>query len=780
MAKKSSKRLSTERRVSLSVLSATQVTGQARTIIYVHGIANKPTQEVLKCQWDHALFGFDLGERSRVAYWVNRDTYPVPYPGSCTTGDKTAMPELNPAVPQIAPTSKESESSFRDELPKTATAKLHAIAKEMEAQPKDGPSAVKALDFRIKVLPFERLREWVTKSITHLFLQDVKEYFFDIERRKSMRESLLSRLRTGGGPFVIVAHSQGSMIAYDVLSSIPQGEVDVQLFLTIGSPLGMQEVQDQIKKLTKQKTLTTPPNVKRWVNVADWLDPVAVDKELEGDFKARNGVRPEDFTGFNPDGPQDPHSATGYLQMSKVREAVRQSVDPNLFQMLQNFVIARNLASDIEAIQPDYAHPVLIELVDPSRGKFKASTAKTRSDIRAAVVKWIRETTKRTDDDLDLEDSLDGYVSAKLKRTEIELLAERFAFDQKSIHRVFKNSVKRALINQSSETIQVVTARKGYNATGEGICWAVLDSGIDYKHPHFTESDTIQALFDCLKRGDVRQVDLKTAITSHGYDKLGHGSHVAGIIAGQNQNLNLYGIAPLCKLRVYKTLDDNGIGSDAKILKAVEHIYRTNEEATELVVHGVNLSLGGPFDPESYGCGDTPLCKALKRLWRQGVVVVIAAGNEGYLQLDVGRSNVGLNLSLSIGDPANLSEAIAVGSTHKKNPYSNGISYFSSRGPTADGRAKPDLVAPGERILSARAGGVGSSVNELYVEMSGTSMAAPHVSGILACFLSVRREFIGSPENLKRILTNNCSSLGRDLASQGAGLPNLTKMLINV
>ncbi|MGH9464759.1 MAG: S8 family serine peptidase, partial [Thermoanaerobaculia bacterium] len=127
-----------------------------------------------------------------------------------------------------------------------------------------------------------------------------------------------------------------------------------------------------------------------------------------------------------------------------------------------------------------------------------------------------------------------------------------------------------------------------------------------------------------------------------------------------------------------------------------------------------------------------------------------------------------------------LEEAIAVGSVHKEKPHTYGISYFSSRGPTADGRQKPDCVAPGERILSVRndAPPGAQTIAELYVEMSGTSMAAPHVSGVLAAYLSVRTEFQGNPDTVKRILLDNCTDLARDRPMQGAGLPNLVKMLV--
>src|SRR3978361_2108155 len=109
-----------------------------------------------------------------------------------------------------------------------------------------------------------------------------------------------------------------------------------------------------------------------------------------------------------------------------------------------------------------------------------------------------------------------------------------------------------------------------------------------------------------------------------------------------------------------------------------------------------------------------------------------------------------------INDPGNAENAITVGSTHRDMPHTYGVSYFSSKGPTGDGRLKPDLVAPGERILSCAAGGAKQDASDglprldknppfQYLEDSGPSMAAPHVSGVIAAFLSIRREFIGQP-----------------------------------
>ena len=116
-------------------------------------------------------------------------------------------------------------------------------------------------------------------------------------------------------------------------------------------------------------------------------------------------------------------------------------------------------------------------------------------------------------------------------------------------------------------------------------------------------------------------------------------------------------MAPSAKLVIYKVLDNNGSGEDSWIIKALDHIFETNERAGHIVIHGVNLSLGGEFDVESFNCGYTPLCVELRRLWRQGVVVVIAAGNEGFASLSTSDGDaIQANMGMSLGDPGNLED----------------------------------------------------------------------------------------------------------------------------
>jgi subtilisin family serine protease len=169
---------------------------------------------------------------------------------------------------------------------------------------------------------------------------------------------------------------------------------------------------------------------------------------------------------------------------------------------------------------------------------------------------------------------------------------------------------------------------------------------------------------------------------------------------------------------------------------------------------------------------------------KSGVVVVVAAGNTGYGTLKSTIGGTAAGLALTINDPGNADLAITVGATHRDMPHVYGVSYFSSKGPTGDGRMKPDLIAPGEKIISCAAGMLkseGAKGRDCdYVETSGTSMAAPHVSGVIAAFLSVRREFLGRPERVKEIFMATATDLRRDRYFQGAGLVDVMRAIQSV
>jgi subtilisin family serine protease len=246
-------------------------------------------------------------------------------------------------------------------------------------------------------------------------------------------------------------------------------------------------------------------------------------------------------------------------------------------------------------------------------------------------------------------------------------------------------------------------------------------------------------------------------------------------------------------------LDAAGDGDASSLIAALEYIQELNGHGRRIRVHGVNLSVGYSFEPEWFACGQSPLCVEVDRLVRSGVVVVVAAGNTGYGWAQTAfRGNVTSGLDLTINDPGNADLAITVGSTHREMPHAYGVSYFSSKGPTGDGRMKPDLLAPGEKILSCAAGKERLKIIEQlqldqednpdpnrpldchYLEQSGTSMAAPHVSGVIAAFLSIRAEFRGQPERVKEIFLSTATDLRRERSFQGYGLVDLMRAIQSV
>jgi len=329
------------------------------------------------------------------------------------------------------------------------------------------------------------------------------------------------------------------------------------------------------------------------------------------------------------------------------------------------------------------------------------------------------------------------------------------------ISRIWLNKKTTALLDVSGNTIKAQAARNVFKVEGEGIAWAVLDTGIDVGNPWIKEAVVKQVNFTADPLGDEN----------------GHGTHVAGIIASRSPDYP--GIAPKARLYDLKVLDKEGTGSDFAVIKAMEEIRKINASASYLVIHGVNISLGSTPEVGSYGVGWTPICQEANRLVFSGVVVCVAAGNDGYKIIPAFLDNTKIEyfrtfFGLTIADPGNAEEVITVGSVHKEFPHSYGISYFSAKGPTGDGRCKPDVVAPGEKIRS-----LGLAANNMIdgVEMSGTSMAAPHVSGALALFLSAKREFIGQPLKVKETLMASCTDLKRNSFFQGRGLVDIFRAI---
>ena len=305
---------------------------------------------------------------------------------------------------------------------------------------------------------------------------------------------------------------------------------------------------------------------------------------------------------------------------------------------------------------------------------------------------------------------------------------------RRAIYRVWPDFPVHPLIDTSCATVKADAARRSFDATGRGITWAVLDSGIDAGTTTSAATTPSRATWPtCTATSPSRarrcsatpwSTSSATAPTSPGSSPAAcppgcPGQRPAGGRAGlrpgppdprvQDRQVSrpevLAGIARETKLVSLKVLDDRGNGQSMNVLRALEYVRKDiNGYGKLLRVHGVNLSLGYEFDPKWFACGQSPICAEVDRLVRSGVVVVVAAGNTGYGSLTALARQTNVGLTMTINDPGNAALAITVGATHRDMPHTYGVSYFSSKGPTGDGRLKPDLVAPGERITSCAAG----------------------------------------------------------------------------
>ena len=353
----------------------------------------------------------------------------------------------------------------------------------------------------------------------------------------------------------------------------------------------------------------------------------------------------------------------------------------------------------------------------------------------------------------------------------VELPAAAIAVlrDDPRIERISLDRSVVGTMERTSATIGASTIHEtlGYDGTGVGV--ALIDSGVTSWHDDLASGDGGQRI--------ARFVDLVGNRTIP-YDDYGHGTHVAGIIAGSGFDSGgaRMGIAPGVRLTVLKVLDAQGNGRISDVITAFDYILRNS---AELNIRVVNLSVAtGVY--ESYTTD--PLTLAAKRLVDAGIVVVTAAGN-------LGRTKAGLNAYGGITAPGNAPWVLTVGaSNHMGSPgrADDQMAAFSSRGPTAvDNAAKPDLVAPGVGIESLSnqdstfyqvlspylLNGSVPTGYKPYLSLTGTSMAAPVVTGTIALMLQANPAL--TPNAVKAILQYTAEIYPNyDPLTQGAGFLN--------
>jgi len=298
-------------------------------------------------------------------------------------------------------------------------------------------------------------------------------------------------------------------------------------------------------------------------------------------------------------------------------------------------------------------------------------------------------------------------------------------------------------------------ARERYHVDGGGVRVAVVDSGVQ---PHADLPASRIAAFVDFVNG--RQLP---------YNDYGHGTHVAGIIAGSGRSSagRFTGAAPGSEIVALKVLDAEGTGQTSTVLAALDWV---EDNAAAYRIRVVNLSIGHPVHEAA---ADDPLVAMVERLSRRGIVVVASAGNLGF------DTASGATVYQSITSPGNAPSATTVGAAHTHGSDARSddtVAPFSSHGPTAfDGLAKPDLVAPGQAVVSLAAGGstLHASYPQFEVEpgyfrLNGTSMAAPVVAGAAALMLDGNPALTAHTE--KAVLQFTAQALpGIDALTQGAG-----------
>ncbi|WP_443028989.1 S8 family peptidase [Sporosarcina sp. G11-34] len=281
--------------------------------------------------------------------------------------------------------------------------------------------------------------------------------------------------------------------------------------------------------------------------------------------------------------------------------------------------------------------------------------------------------------------------------------------------------------NEVPPGVELIQAPAIWKETkGKGVTVAILDTGCDSTHPDLQEQII----------GGQNFTDDDGSNPDIFLDYNGHGTHVAGTIAAQKDDKGVVGVAPEASLLIVKVLNKKGSGQYEWIINGIDY-------AIEQKVDIISMSLGGPTDlPE--------LHEAIKRAVSNNILVVCAAGNEGD----------GNDLTDEYAFPGRYNEVISVGA----------INLERSPSDFTNSHDEIDLVAPGEKILS-------TYLNGKFATLSGTSMAAPHVSGALALIKGLVNNSFGrelSERELYAQLIKRTVPLGFPQRIEGNGLVYLT------
>ena len=380
--------------------------------------------------------------------------------------------------------------------------------------------------------------------------------------------------------------------------------------------------------------------------------------------------------------------------------------------------------------------PVIIQLT-PTRD-FEAI-----KELRSSLSKY-----KKTVQDLKIINSFSASLS---------LQAIKNLTNHSLITKIHLDREIRTLLNVANPAVKTpfLWAK---NYTGKGVTIALMDTGT-YPHPDLLlPQNRVIAFKDFVNKQE-----------SALYDDNGHGTHCAGSAAGNGYSSSGQYRGPAYEAEIVsiKILDKKGLGKSSTAIKALEWILAHKKKYN---INIISLSLG---HKASVSYQEDPLCQALEKAEKAGIVICTAAGNDG-------------PEPQTINSPGIHPAFITVGAFDDHNTVEasdDSVAEFSSRGPTIDGLAKPDFLLPGHNIISARAKGSlldklakDEVVDDWYLSLSGTSMAAPICAGIIAQLLEAKPDL--SPQEVKEQLQRSCLRIeSADTNTQGSGFLDCSKLL---
>lgn len=400
-----------------------------------------------------------------------------------------------------------------------------------------------------------------------------------------------------------------------------------------------------------------------------------------------------------------------------------------------------------EQLKQNYLKPGQGSLIRPL-SSLKNRVQKNQVVVELAPEHWVNGLNN---------DNLGGTLGCSINQrldfigsfsTTVNLHNLKSLTDHEAVAMIWLDREVKAVLDIAAPAVNAARAwRSGYY--GEGIGIAVLDTGVYPHHDLVTPKNRIVAFKDFVNG------------RAAAYDDNGHGTHCAGDAAGNGlRSKGKYcGAATKASIIGVKVLNANGAGTMSAILAGIQWCISNK---SKYGIRIISMSLGSrasvPYTID-------PLCRAVEKAWQAGIIVCVAAGNEG-------------PGAKTINSPGNDRLVITVGAADDKKTVSVSddiIAPFSSRGPTLDGLTKPDVICPGVNIASLRSPGStldrahrSQRVGSYYISMSGTSMATPICAGAVAQLLSKKPAL--KPNDVKNILVSTCRNIKSDKNSQGAGM----------